>query len=99
MLRTLDDRVVVALLVDEHALPSGLVLPDDVKAKKPAGRGLVISVGPGRLNRKTGDRVAMQVKVGDTVYFDKWAGKEVEGGGAQMRIVRETDIFFVLESP
>ena len=77
-LRPLDDRVVVEGLEAEEKTAGGILLPDTAKQKPQQGK--VIAVGPGKLSDK-GDRLALAVKVGDTVLFGKYSGSDVEVSG------------------
>jgi chaperonin GroES len=88
-LRPLDDRVVVEVLEAEEKTTGGILLPDTAKQKPQQGK--VIAVGPGKM-RESGDRSALAVKVGDTVLFGKYSGSDVEVGGKEFKILRETDI-------
>ena len=88
-LRPLDDRVVVEGLEAEEKTAGGILLPDTAKQKPQQGK--VIAVGPGKLSDK-GDRLALGVKVGDTVLFGKYSGSDVEVGGREFKILRESDI-------
>ena len=88
-LRPLDDRVVVEALEAEEKTTGGILLPDTAKQKPQQGK--VIAVGPGKLSDK-GDRLVVGVKVGDTVIFGKYSGSDVEVGGKEFKILRESDI-------
>ena len=88
-LKPLDDRVVVEPLEAEEKTTGGILLPDTAKQKPQQGK--VVAVGPGKLNDK-GDRVAMAVKVGDTVLFGKYGGSDVEVNGREFKILRESEI-------
>jgi chaperonin GroES len=88
-LRPLDDRVVVQPLEAEEKTTGGILLPDTAKQKPQQGK--VIAVGPGRLSDK-GDRLALGLKVGDTVLFGKYSGSDVEVSGTELKILREADI-------
>jgi chaperonin GroES len=88
-LKPLDDRVVVQPLEAEEKTTGGILLPDTAKQKPQQGK--VIAAGPGRLSEK-GDRLALAVKVGDTVLFGKYSGSDVEVSGRELKILRETDI-------
>lgn len=94
-LRPLGDRVVVQALAQEQTTSSGIVLPDTVQEKPQEG--LVKAVGPGKLDQN-GDRVAIQVEVGDTVIYAKYAGTEVNHGDEEYLILGEQDILAVIES-
>ena len=87
--RPLDDRVVVEPLEAEEKTTGGILLPDTAKQKPQQGK--VIAAGPGKLSEK-GDRLALAVKVGDTVMFGKYSGSDVEVNGTEYKILRETDI-------
>ncbi len=88
-LKPLDDRVVLEPTEAEEKSVGGIILPDTAKQKPQQGK--VIAVGPGRLTEK-GTRVAMAVKVGDTVLFGKYSGSDVEVNGKEFKIVREAEI-------
>src|SRR6184192_3834007 len=88
-IRPLDDRVVVHPLEAEEKTTGGILLPDTAKQKPQQGK--VLAVGPGRLSDK-GDRLALGVKVGDTVLFGKYSGSDVEVNGTELKILREADI-------
>ena len=88
-LRPLDDRVVVEPLEAEEKTTGGILLPDTAKQKPQRGR--ILAAGPGKL-RDTGQRHALNVKVGDEVLYGKYSGSEVEVDGRELKILRETDI-------
>lgn len=88
-LRPLDDRVVVEPLEAEEKTAGGILLPDTAKQKPQQGK--VIAAGPGRLSEK-GERLALSVKVGDTVLYGKYGGSDVEVNGKDLKILRESDI-------
>src|SRR6266567_2696586 len=88
-IRPLDDRIVVEPLEAEEKTAGGILLPDNAKQKPQQGK--VVAVGPGRLSEK-GTRLALAVKVGDTVLFGKYSGSDVEVNGKEYKIVRESEI-------
>ncbi len=88
-LKPLDDRVVVVPVTAEEKTAGGIVLPDAAKEKPQ--RGKVVAVGPGRL-LDSGDRAPIGVVVGDEVLFSKYGGTEIEVGGDEVKILRESDI-------
>ena len=92
-IRPLDDRVVVRPLEAEVVSAGGIVLPDTAKEKPQ--RGEIIATGPGRL-LDNGDRGGLSVKVGDSVFYGKYAGTEVKVDGEELKIMRETDILGIL---
>lgn len=93
-LRPLADRVIVRQSDAEEKTKTGIVLPDTAKEKPTKGK--VISVGPGKFDDK-GKRMELGVRSGDTVYYGKYSGTEVEVDGQKFVILRETDILGVLE--
>jgi chaperonin GroES len=93
-LQPLGDRVVIERESSESKTAGGIVLPDTAK-DKPA-RGTVKAVGDGKLNQKTGKRVALQVKVGDRVLFSSYAGDEFKVEGQELLLMREDDILAVI---
>lgn len=94
-IRPLGDRVIVEPVEQEETIAGGmLVLPETAKEKPQQGN--VLAVGPGRQD-EDGDRIAMDVKVGDRVLFAKYAGTEIKLDGKKLLIMKETDILGVLE--
>ena len=87
------DRVVIEPLEETEEMRGGLYIPDTAKEKPQQGH--IVAVGPGRLN-DDGDRVSMEVKVGDRVLYGKYAGTEVALEGGDYLIVKEGDILAVL---
>lgn len=88
-LQPLGDRVIVELLDEETTTASGIVLPDTAKEKPQ--KGTVIAVGLGEKN-DDGDRIPVDVEVGDIVIFSKYGGTEVKDGADEYLILRESDI-------
>jgi len=93
-IRPLADRVVIKRIEEEEVKKGGIIIPDTAKEKPQKGE--VVAVGPGRLDEK-GNRMPMEVKVGDKVLFSKYAGTEVKIGDEEYLIMREDDILCVLE--
>jgi chaperonin GroES len=93
-LRPLQDRVIVKQTEAEERTASGIYLPDAAKEKPTKGK--VVSVGPGKLDDK-GKPMEIPVRVGDTVYYGKYSGTEVEVEGQKFVILRESDVLGVLE--
>jgi chaperonin GroES len=93
-LQPLGDRVVVEREESEAKTAGGIVLPDTAK-DKPA-RGTVISVGEGRL-LDDGSRHPLQVKPRDRVIFSSYAGEQFKVGDQELLLMREEDIFAVIE--
>jgi chaperonin GroES len=93
-IKPLDDRIVVERSEAEDKTPGGIVLPDTAKEKP--HRGKVLAAGPGKL-LKDGKRGSMSVKVGDEVFYGKYAGSDVDVDGKQYVILKESDILAILE--
>ena len=93
MLKPLGDRVVVKPKPKDQMTSSGLVLPDSASEKPQEGS--VLSVGPGRV-LDTGQRNAMDVKVGDSVLFARYAGTEVKLEGDEYVVIRESDLLAIV---
>lgn len=84
------DKVVIKVQeVAEQKTKSGLYVPDTAKEKPQEGE--VMAVGPGALNDK-GERIPMNLAVGDKVIFSKYAGMEVKIDGEELLIVSERDV-------
>jgi chaperonin GroES len=94
-LSPLGDRVVVKPLGREETTKSGLVLPDTAKEKPQ--RGTVVAAGPGRRD-DDGDRIELDVKVGDQVLFAKYSGTEFKLDEEELLILAEKDILAVINS-
>ena len=92
-LRPLGDRVVVKPLAREEMTKSGIVLPDTAKEKPQQGE--VLAVGPGR-TLDNGEKVAVELKAGDTVLFAKYAGTEFKHEDDELLILSEKDILGIL---
>jgi chaperonin GroES len=92
--RPLNDRILVKRLEEEEMTKGGIIIPDSAK-EKPA-EGEVIAVGKGKINDK-GDRIKLDVKVGDRVLFSKYGGTDVKIDGVDHLIMREDDILAVVE--
>ncbi len=92
-IKPLEDRVVVRTLEAEQTTASGLVIPDTAKEKPQEGE--VLAVGPGRIDDK-GQRVPLDVAVGDKVIYSKYGGTEVKYGGEEYLILSARDILAVV---
>ncbi|MFQ5966590.1 MAG: co-chaperone GroES [Acidimicrobiia bacterium] len=94
-LKPLGDRVIVnSLEEDEAKTPSGLVIPDTAKEKPQLGE--VLAVGPGELN-DDGQRVPVDVSVGDTVVYSKYGGTELKYEGEEYLILSARDVLAIVE--
>ena len=88
-LQPLADRLILEPLDDDEATVSGIVLPDTAKEKPQRGR--VLAVGPGARN-ELGQRIELDVAVGDEVIFSKYGGTEIKLGTDDVLIVRESEL-------
>ena len=93
-LKPLADRLLVKPLEEEEVTPGGIVLPETAKEKPQKGE--VLAVGPGARDDE-GNRIAMDVSVGDKVLFAKYGGTEIKMDGDKLLILRESDILAILE--
>lgn len=93
-LRPLADRVIVKQSEAEEKTKSGILLPDSAKEKPTKGK--VISVGPGKLDDK-GKPMELSFRTGDTVFYGKYSGTDIEVEGQKFVILREADILGVLD--
>jgi chaperonin GroES len=93
-IRPLHDRVIVKRVEEERTSPGGIVIPDSA-AEKPI-KGEVVAAGNGKI-LENGDVRALDVKVGDTVLFGKYAGTEVKVDGDELLVMKEDDIVGVIE--
>ena len=93
-IRPLYDRILVQRLEEETKSRGGLFLPETAKEKPSEGK--VLAVGQGRINDR-GEIKPLIVKVGDRVVFGRYAGNEVKVNGEERLILREDEIFGVIE--
>ncbi|ACL19461.1 chaperonin GroES [Desulfitobacterium sp. LBE] len=91
-IKPLGDRVVIKALPMEEKTKSGIIMPDTAKEKPQEGE--VVAVGPGKMEK--GERIVLDVKVGDRVIYSKYAGTEVKYDGQEYLILKETDILAVI---
>lgn len=93
-LRPLGDRIVIKILSTEEKTKGGILLPDTAKEKPQKGE--VLAVGAGRV-LKNGERVPLDIKVGDKVFFARYAGTEVKIDGEELMILSERDVLAVVD--
>ncbi len=93
-LKPIGDKVVVEVIDEPQTTASGIVLPDSAKEK--SQRGKVVAVGSGKL-LDSGERIALEVKVGDTIVFAKYGGTEIDLDGKDLMILSERDIHAIVE--
>ena len=92
-IKPLEDRIVIKSLEAEQTTASGLVIPDTAKEKPQEGE--VLAVGPGRIDDK-GNRVPLDINVGDRVIYSKYGGTEVKHGGQEYLILSARDILAIV---
>jgi chaperonin GroES len=93
-LKPLGGRVIVEPIEQEEMTAGGIILPETAKEKPQEGK--ILAAGPGERD-EDGERIPMEVKVGDRVLYAKYSGTEVKMDGKKLLILRESDILAVLE--
>jgi chaperonin GroES len=93
-LKPLGSRLVVEPIEQEDVTASGIVLPETAKEKPQKGN--VLSIGPGDRD-ETGNRIPMDVKVGDVVLFAKYSGTEIKMDQKKLLILKESDVLAIVE--
>lgn len=93
IVKPLADRVVVKPLEEVETKKGGIIIPDTAKEKPMEGE--VVEVGPGRIEE--GKRLPLEVKKGDRILYGKYSGTEVSISGEEYLIMRESDIFAVIQ--
>jgi chaperonin GroES len=92
-IQPLGDRVVIRALEETAEMRGGLYIPDTAKEKPQQGE--VVAVGPGRYEK--GQRVPMELKVGQRVLYGKYSGTEVTVDDAEYLIIKESDVLAIVE--
>jgi len=92
--RPLRDRILVKRLEEEETRVGGIIIPDTAKEKPQQGK--VHAIGNGRVNDE-GKVIPLDVSVGDTVLFGKYAGTEIKLDGEEYLIVREDEVLGIIE--
>jgi chaperonin GroES len=93
-IQPLADRVVVKAIEESEQMRGGLYIPDTAKEKPSQGE--IVAVGPGKLSDE-GNRVELDVSVGDTVLYGKYAGTDVTLDGEEYLILRESDVLAIIK--
>ena len=93
-IKPLEDRIVIRQVESEEKTASGLYIPDAAKEKPQEGE--VLAVGPGRVD-DNGNRVPVDVKVGDHVIFSRYGGTEVKYDGEELQILSARDVLAIVE--
>ena len=91
-IKPLEDRIVIKSLEAEQTTASGLVIPDTAKEKPQEGE--VLAVGPGRF--EDGQRLPLDIQVGDKVIYSKYGGTEVKYDGDEFLILSARDVLAVV---
>ena len=92
-IKPLFDKVVVESVDSEEKTKSGFILPSASQEKQQMAK--IVAVGPG--GTVDGKEIVMQVKVGDTVLYSKYAGTEVKVDGKELTVIRQSDILAIVE--
>ena len=92
-IKPLGERIVIKVLAGEEKTKSGIVLPDTAKEKPQMGE--ILAVGTGK-TLENGEKVPLEVKVGDKVLFAKYAGTEVKLDGEEYMVLKESDVLAIL---
>jgi len=93
-LKPLGGRVIVEPVEQEEMTAGGIILPETAKEKPQEGK--ILAAGPGDRD-EDGERIPMEVQVGDKVLYAKYSGTEVKVDGKKLLILRESDILAVVE--
>ena len=88
------DRVVVRPVEEEEMTRGGIIIPDTAKEKPMEGE--IIEVGTGRVSEE-GKKMTLEVKKGDRILYGKYSGTEVSIEGEELLIMKESDIFAIIQ--
>ena len=94
-IRPIGDRIAVKPVAAEETTKSGIVLPGSAQEKPHQGE--VVAVGSGYVAQATGQRIPLEIKVGDKVVYVKHAGIEVKFDGEELVLLTENDVLVVIE--
>jgi chaperonin GroES len=92
-IKPLEDRIVIRQVEAEQTTASGLVIPETAKEKPQEGE--VVAVGPGRV-ADNGNRVPVDVNIGDKVIYSKYGGTEVKYAGEEFLVLSARDVLAVI---
>ena len=93
-LKPLGGRVIVEPIEQEEMTAGGIILPETAKEKPQEGK--ILAAGPGD-RKEDGERIPMDVQIGDKVLYAKYSGTEVKMDGKKLLILRESDILAIVE--
>ncbi len=94
MLKPLGDRIVIKVIEDTEQTSGGIFIPESAKEKPQKGE--VVAVGAGKINDK-GEREPMDVKVGETILYAKYAGTDIKMDGVEYKILSVKDALAIIE--
>lgn len=94
-IRPIGDRIAVKPVAAEETTKSGIVLPGSAQEKPHQGE--VVAVGSGYVAQATGQRIPLEIKVGDKVVYGKHAGIEVKFDGEELVLLTENDVLVLIE--
>jgi len=92
-IKPLEDRIVIKQVEAEQTTASGLVIPDTAKEKPQEG--IVVAVGPGRID-DNGNRVPLDIAEGDKVIYSKYGGTEVKYAGEEYLVLSARDVLAIV---
>ncbi len=92
-IKPLGERVVIKIIETDEKTKGGIYLPDTAKEKPQKGK--IVAVGTGKV-LDNGQKLALEVKVGDTVYFAKYAGTEIKVDDEEYTVLKENDILAIV---
>jgi chaperonin GroES len=92
--RPLHDRILVKRIEEGEQKVGGIIIPDTAKEKPQQGK--VVAVGSGKV-KDDGNRIAMDVKDGDTILFGKYSGQEIKLDGEEFLIMREEEVLAIID--
>ncbi len=93
-IKPLEDRIVIQQLAAEEVTTSGIIIPDSAKEKPQEGT--VVAVGPGRID-DNGNRVPLDVSIGDVVLYSRYGGTEVKYDGVEYLVLSARDILAIVQ--
>ena len=93
-IRPINDRILVLREDKEEKSTGGIIIPDTAKEKPQ--RGKIVAVGPGKIG-EDGKRIPLEVKMGQRIFFSKYAGTEIEVDGIEHVFLREDDVLSIIE--
>lgn len=95
-IKPLGNRVVIKMDEAADRSDGGILLPDQAKEQRPS-KGTVVAVGPGAIHEKTGERIPMEVRVGQRVLYGKWAGVIHDHNGEELLFANAEEIVASIE--